>query len=99
MDRDKVTKASAQVGFIGFVMVPLFEALSKLLPGIEEPVVQPIKKSLDYYKEVDALLMHMFVFMMFVDGMVASKTGDCFVLIVKVVRSGKRNKTYFFYSY
>jgi hypothetical protein len=30
MDRDKVTKASAQIGFIKFVLVPLFESLSKV---------------------------------------------------------------------
>lgn len=30
MDRDKVTKATAQIGFIKFVLVPLFESLSKV---------------------------------------------------------------------
>ncbi|KAK7078415.1 High affinity cAMP-specific and IBMX-insensitive 3',5'-cyclic phosphodiesterase 9A, partial [Halocaridina rubra] len=32
MDRDKVTKASAQISFIKFVLVPLFEDLSQLFP-------------------------------------------------------------------
>ncbi|KAL2918761.1 3',5'-cyclic-nucleotide phosphodiesterase [Polyrhizophydium stewartii] len=50
MDREKVTKPSAQVGFIGFVMIPLFELASKVLPDMEEPVLQPIRKALDYYK-------------------------------------------------
>ncbi|KAJ3057061.1 hypothetical protein HK097_001030 [Rhizophlyctis rosea] len=50
MDRQKVTKASAQVGFIGFVMIPLFELVAKVLPNMEEPVIQPIRKALDYYK-------------------------------------------------
>lgn len=52
MDRDKVTKAGAQVGFIGFVMVPLYETLAKVLPGIDEPIVTPIRKALEYYKEL-----------------------------------------------
>lgn len=30
MDRDKVTKATAQIGFIKFVLMPLFESLSKV---------------------------------------------------------------------
>ncbi|KAJ3042903.1 High affinity cAMP-specific and IBMX-insensitive 3',5'-cyclic phosphodiesterase 9A [Rhizophlyctis rosea] len=50
MDRAKVTKASAQVGFIGFVLLPLFELVSKVLPNMEEHVIQPIRKALDYYK-------------------------------------------------
>ncbi|TPX65455.1 hypothetical protein SpCBS45565_g05142 [Spizellomyces sp. 'palustris'] len=52
MDRQKVTKASAQVGFIGFVMIPLFELVSKVLPNMEEPVIQPIRRALDYYKSM-----------------------------------------------
>ncbi|KAI9193593.1 uncharacterized protein BJ171DRAFT_525146 [Polychytrium aggregatum] len=50
MDRQKVTKGSAQVGFIGFVMIPLFELVAKVLPNMDEPVIQPIKKALEYYK-------------------------------------------------
>ncbi|KAJ3117358.1 hypothetical protein HK100_000838 [Physocladia obscura] len=50
MDREKVTKPSAQVGFIGFVMIPLFELVSKVLPNMDEPVIQPIKKAHEYYK-------------------------------------------------
>ena len=30
MDRDKVTKPSAQIGFIKFVLIPLFESLNKV---------------------------------------------------------------------
>ena len=30
MDRDKVTKPTAQIGFIKFVLIPLFELLSKV---------------------------------------------------------------------
>jgi len=52
MDREKVTKAGAQVGFIGFVMIPLFELVAKLLPNMDEHVLQPIKKALAYYKSL-----------------------------------------------
>ncbi|KAH9267768.1 hypothetical protein BASA84_000551 [Batrachochytrium salamandrivorans] len=50
MDRDKVTKPSAQVGFIGFVMIPLFELVSKVLPDMEESIIQPIKNALEFYR-------------------------------------------------
>ncbi|XP_078394211.1 high affinity cGMP-specific 3',5'-cyclic phosphodiesterase 9A-like, partial [Cetorhinus maximus] len=29
MDRDKVTKATAQIGFIKFVLIPMFETVAK----------------------------------------------------------------------
>ncbi len=51
MDREKVTKASAQVGFIGFVMIPLFETLGKALPLMEATIIAPIRSALVYYKE------------------------------------------------
>lgn len=35
MDREKVTKSSSQVGFIRFVLLPLFEALGALIPALE----------------------------------------------------------------
>lgn len=31
MDKEKVTKATAQIGFIQFVLLPLFEALAKVI--------------------------------------------------------------------
>jgi hypothetical protein len=34
MDREKVTKPSAQIGFISFVLLPLFEALALLFPVV-----------------------------------------------------------------
>ncbi|KAI9349199.1 hypothetical protein BDR26DRAFT_677583 [Obelidium mucronatum] len=52
MDRDKVTKAGAQVGFIGYVMIPLYELASKVLPNMDEAVIKPIRDSLTYYKEM-----------------------------------------------
>ncbi|KAJ3365043.1 hypothetical protein HDU91_002343 [Kappamyces sp. JEL0680] len=51
MDRDKVTKPSAQVGFLSFVVIPLYEALGKLYPDIEPGFIQPIKRSLQFYKD------------------------------------------------
>lgn len=30
MDRDKVTKATAQIGFIKFVLIPMFEMVTKV---------------------------------------------------------------------
>lgn len=35
MDRDKVTKPSSQIGFIKFVLLPLFEAVGELFPQID----------------------------------------------------------------
>ncbi|CAH3038640.1 unnamed protein product [Porites lobata] len=49
MDRDKVTKPSAQIGFIRFVLIPLFEALEQLFPVLEEHLVEPVRKALNYY--------------------------------------------------
>ncbi|KAI8900278.1 hypothetical protein BC833DRAFT_582525 [Globomyces pollinis-pini] len=53
MDRDKVTKPGAQIGFLSFVVVPLYESLGKLYPCIDADLIQPIKRSLDYYKSLD----------------------------------------------
>ena len=39
MDRDKVNKPSSQIGFIKFVLLPLFEALGDLFPVIEVSVI------------------------------------------------------------
>ena len=34
MDRDKVTKHTAQIGFIKFILIPLVEAIEELFPII-----------------------------------------------------------------
>ncbi|XP_067896180.1 high affinity cGMP-specific 3',5'-cyclic phosphodiesterase 9A [Heterodontus francisci] len=52
MDRDKVTKATAQIGFIKFVLIPMFETVMKLFPQIEEMMVQPLRDSRDRYEEL-----------------------------------------------
>lgn len=41
MDREKVTKPSSQCSFIGFVLLPLFEALGKVLPELDVSTVSP----------------------------------------------------------
>ncbi|KAJ3322614.1 High affinity cAMP-specific and IBMX-insensitive 3',5'-cyclic phosphodiesterase 9A [Boothiomyces sp. JEL0866] len=48
MDRDKVTKPSAQVGFIGFVLLPLFDDTSKLVPELK-PLIDNIQRAKEYY--------------------------------------------------
>lgn len=35
MDRDKITKPSSQCSFIGFVLLPLFEAIGRLYPELD----------------------------------------------------------------
>ncbi|XP_060599476.1 high affinity cGMP-specific 3',5'-cyclic phosphodiesterase 9A-like isoform X1 [Ruditapes philippinarum] len=50
MDRDKVTKPTAQIGFIKFVLIPMFETVSKLFPQIDETMVQPLRLSRDRYE-------------------------------------------------
>ncbi|XP_057303594.1 high affinity cGMP-specific 3',5'-cyclic phosphodiesterase 9A-like [Hydractinia symbiolongicarpus] len=52
MDREKVTKSSAQIGFIKFVLIPLYEILSVLFPDFEEFLLKPIQKAFDYYVEM-----------------------------------------------
>uniref|UniRef100_H3APQ2 Phosphodiesterase n=1 Tax=Latimeria chalumnae TaxID=7897 RepID=H3APQ2_LATCH len=52
MDRDKVTKPTAQIGFIKFVLIPMFETVMKLFPQIEEVMVQPLRESRDRYEEL-----------------------------------------------
>ncbi|KAK7083946.1 High affinity cAMP-specific and IBMX-insensitive 3',5'-cyclic phosphodiesterase 9A, partial [Halocaridina rubra] len=53
MDREKVTKPSSQCSFIGFVLLPLFEALGKVLPELEDLIIQPVKYALDHYKRLN----------------------------------------------
>uniref|UniRef100_A0A667X6T7 Phosphodiesterase 9A n=1 Tax=Myripristis murdjan TaxID=586833 RepID=A0A667X6T7_9TELE len=52
MDREKVTKPTAQIGFIKFVLIPMFETVMKLFPQIEEVMVQPLRESRDRYEEL-----------------------------------------------
>ncbi|XP_071210536.1 high affinity cGMP-specific 3',5'-cyclic phosphodiesterase 9A-like isoform X3 [Salvelinus alpinus] len=51
MDRQKVTKPTAQIGFIKFVLIPMFETVMKLFPQIEV-MIQPLRESRDRYEEL-----------------------------------------------
>jgi len=53
MDREKVTKPSAQVGFIKFVLIPLYEAVAAMFEEIREPILAPVVRALDYYSEMN----------------------------------------------
>ncbi|KAL4228897.1 High affinity cAMP-specific and IBMX-insensitive 3' [Mactra antiquata] len=50
MDRDKVTKPTAQIGFIKFVLIPMFETVSKLFPKIDATMVEPLRTARDRYE-------------------------------------------------
>ncbi|XP_075696738.1 high affinity cGMP-specific 3',5'-cyclic phosphodiesterase 9A-like [Rhinoderma darwinii] len=52
MDREKVTKPKAQIGFIKFVLIPMFETVMKLFPQIEEVMVRPLQEAGDHYEEL-----------------------------------------------
>ncbi|XKL67659.1 hypothetical protein PGB90_003150 [Kerria lacca] len=53
MDRDKITKPSSQCSFIGYVLLPLFEALVQLFPELNEMIVYPVRYALDYYRKLN----------------------------------------------
>lgn len=44
MDRDKITKPSSQCSFIGFVLLPLFEALGELFTELQVNKLSTIKE-------------------------------------------------------
>ncbi|XP_041425130.1 high affinity cGMP-specific 3',5'-cyclic phosphodiesterase 9A-like isoform X2 [Xenopus laevis] len=52
MDRDKVTKPKAQIGFIKFVLIPMFESVMKLFPHTEDIMVLPLREARDHYEEL-----------------------------------------------
>ncbi|KAI0219962.1 High affinity cGMP-specific 3',5'-cyclic phosphodiesterase 9A [Lamellibrachia satsuma] len=56
MDREKVTKPSSQVGFIKFVLLPLFEALGEQFPMISEEIILPVRHALQYYSDMQNAL-------------------------------------------
>ncbi|KAK2177446.1 hypothetical protein NP493_592g01007 [Ridgeia piscesae] len=56
MDREKVTKPSSQVGFIKFVLLPLFEALGDQFPAITEDIILPVRHALQYYSDMQNAL-------------------------------------------
>ncbi|XP_012944445.1 high affinity cGMP-specific 3',5'-cyclic phosphodiesterase 9A isoform X1 [Aplysia californica] len=56
MDREKVSKSSSQVGFIKFVLLPLFETVGKLFPQLENAIIEPVRDALAYYTEMQRAL-------------------------------------------
>ncbi|XP_049426033.1 high affinity cGMP-specific 3',5'-cyclic phosphodiesterase 9A-like isoform X1 [Epinephelus fuscoguttatus] len=53
MDRDKVSKPSSQTKFIRFVLLPLFSELTKLFPCLERHILEPVRKALEYYTDLE----------------------------------------------
>ncbi|XP_056286856.1 high affinity cGMP-specific 3',5'-cyclic phosphodiesterase 9A-like isoform X1 [Pseudoliparis swirei] len=53
MDRDKVSKPSSQTGFIRFVLLPLFTEITKLFPCLEEHILEPVRRALDFYSDLE----------------------------------------------
>ncbi|RNA26068.1 high affinity cGMP-specific 3 -5 -cyclic phosphodiesterase 9A-like isoform X2 [Brachionus plicatilis] len=52
MDREKVTKPGAQVGFIKFVLIPMFEAVAKIFPIVQETMVTTLYQSYNRYSQL-----------------------------------------------
>ncbi|KAK3596452.1 hypothetical protein CHS0354_015924 [Potamilus streckersoni] len=50
MDRDKVTKPTSQIGFIKFVLIPMFETVAKLFPQTSDVMVKPLQEALERYE-------------------------------------------------
>lgn len=53
MDRDQVSKPSSQTNFIRFVLLPLFTELTKLFPCLEQHILEPVRRALEYYGELE----------------------------------------------
>uniref|UniRef100_A0AAV2L961 Phosphodiesterase n=1 Tax=Knipowitschia caucasica TaxID=637954 RepID=A0AAV2L961_KNICA len=53
MDRDKVSKPSSQTNFITFVLLPLFTELTKLFPCLELHILEPVRRALEYYGDLE----------------------------------------------
>ncbi|XP_037132212.1 high affinity cGMP-specific 3',5'-cyclic phosphodiesterase 9A-like isoform X1 [Syngnathus acus] len=53
MDRDKVSKPSSQTSFIRFVLLPLFTEITKLFPCLEQHILEPVRRALEYYSDLE----------------------------------------------
>ncbi|KAM6892856.1 high affinity cGMP-specific 3',5'-cyclic phosphodiesterase 9A-like [Lycodopsis pacificus] len=53
MDRDKVSRPSSQTSFIRFVLLPLFTELTKLFPCLEKHILEPVRRALEYYSDLE----------------------------------------------
>ncbi|XP_054638827.1 high affinity cGMP-specific 3',5'-cyclic phosphodiesterase 9A-like [Dunckerocampus dactyliophorus] len=58
MDRDKVSKPSSQTSFIRFVLLPLFTELTKLFPCLEQHILEPVQRALEYYSDLQRATQH-----------------------------------------
>ncbi|XP_022090875.1 high affinity cGMP-specific 3',5'-cyclic phosphodiesterase 9A-like isoform X2 [Acanthaster planci] len=54
MDRDKVTKPTSQIGFIKFVLIPMFEVVAKVFAVLDISMVQPLREALFRYEDLKA---------------------------------------------
>ncbi|VDP00439.1 unnamed protein product [Schistosoma margrebowiei] len=52
MDREKVTKPSAQIGFIKFVLIPMFQTVASVYPIIDELMITQLKSALERYEKM-----------------------------------------------
>ncbi|XP_048449770.1 high affinity cGMP-specific 3',5'-cyclic phosphodiesterase 9A-like, partial [Rhincodon typus] len=52
MDRDVVTKPNVQIGFIQMVLIPMFEAVAKLFPELDEVMVQRLREARARYEKL-----------------------------------------------
>ena len=55
MDRDKVTKATAQIGFIKFVLIPMFETVTKVNDHLRKLVTQQGEIQVCIHMDTDTL--------------------------------------------
>ena len=54
MDRTKPGVTKTQVGFFNFVVLPLFRALTRALPGTA-PVLETVERNYEQWEVLDAL--------------------------------------------
>ncbi|XP_033641330.1 high affinity cGMP-specific 3',5'-cyclic phosphodiesterase 9A-like [Asterias rubens] len=52
MDRDKVTKPTSQIGFIKFVLIPMFEVVASVFVALDSTMLQPLRDALYRYEEL-----------------------------------------------
>ena len=53
MNMKQISKASSQIGFIKFVLLPLFEALTLLFPVAKDTLLGQIHQALAYWLQVE----------------------------------------------
>ncbi|XP_055340822.1 high affinity cGMP-specific 3',5'-cyclic phosphodiesterase 9A-like isoform X2 [Paramacrobiotus metropolitanus] len=52
MDREKVTKPTAQIGFIKFVLIPLFDSVAKLFPQADAALCESLRQAQHRYEKM-----------------------------------------------